>query len=194
MDKIHIVGGNELKGEVSITGSKNACLPLLTLGILTDKELILNNVPDLEDVNTMTLLLKELGVSIKRDGSKAIIITENVLSHKADYELVRRMRASFLVLGPLLSREGFGQVSLPGGCSIGTRPVDLHLFAFKSLGADVDIRDGYVSVRAPRKGLIGKKIDFPKISVGATENAIMAAVFARGTTRLNNSARNQWLP
>ena len=192
MDHIVINGGYRLKGKIEISGSKNAALPILASSLLTGNQIKLSNVPDLVDVQSMFALLNSLGVkstsNISNLTRQFIIDAKNVSSSTAKYSLVRRMRASFLVLGPLLSREGVAKVSLPGGCAIGTRPVDLHLYAMKQLGANIDLKDGYVYAKAPKNGLKGNKIDFPKISVGATENAIMAAVLADGETVINNAA------
>ena len=188
MDKIHVIGGKQLSGKIKISGAKNAALPLMAASILSDKEIILSNIPNLEDIKTMMQLTKELGVEIFKNDNTLRLRTNHITSHHADYELVRKMRASFLTMGPLLAREGIAEVSLPGGCSIGTRPIDLHLLAFKSLGADIKIIDGYVRAKAPLGGLVGGKIIFPTISVGATENAIMAAVLAKGSTCIYNAA------
>ncbi len=189
MERIHIIGGNRLKGSIKIAGSKNAALPLLAAGLLSDKNLKLTNLPDLEDIKTMLKLLGELGLEVNQQSDFTAVKASKILSHRADYDLVRKMRASFLTLGPLLAREGFGEVSLPGGCAIGTRPIDIHLLAFQSLGASIDVIDGYVKAKSPRDGLRGNKIIFPKVSVGATENAIMAACLAKGQSVLLNAAK-----
>ncbi len=189
MEYIEINGGKELSGEIKLSGSKNSALPILASSLLSDKCISLSNVPDLEDVKSMISLIKSLGVKVKKKDHKYILVTDKILSHEANYNLVRKMRASFLVLGPLLTREGFAKISLPGGCAIGSRPVDLHLYAMKRLGATIDFFDGYVIAKTKRKGLVGNKIDFPKISVGATENAIMASVLAKGETLINNAAK-----
>ena len=193
MEYIIIRGGKKLHGEFEISGSKNATLPILSACLLSEKNLKLNNVPDLLDTSSMLNLLKSLGINVNKDNfkSKKVIIlnSKNITSFNAKYELVRKMRASFLVLGPLLSRMGKASVSLPGGCAIGSRPVNLHLEAMKSLGANIDIYDGNILATAPRKGLVGNRIHFSNISVGATENAIMAAVLARGETLIENAAR-----
>ena len=188
MEYIEIDGGRELSGEIIISGSKNSALPILACSLLSDKPINLSNVPDLLDVKSMLNLIKSLGVNIKKKNNNYILETKNILSHEANYNLVRKMRASFLTLGPLLAREGFAKISLPGGCAIGSRPVDLHLYAMRKLGANIDFSDGYVIAKSNRQGLVGNKIDFPKISVGATENAIMAAVLAKGETLINNAA------
>ena len=189
MEFITIQGGVKLKGDVEVSGSKNSALPILASSLLTDKKLSLTNVPKLVDVESMTKLIKSLGVSIENGNKTVILETKKIKSRKADYNLVRQMRASFLVLGPLLAREGYAEVSLPGGCAIGSRPVDLHLYAMKSLGASIDFLDGYIIAKTNRKGLLGNKISFPKISVGATENALMAAILAKGETVIQNAAR-----
>ena len=189
MQYIEINGGIELSGEIELSGSKNSALPILVSSLLSDKCMTLSNVPSLEDVKSMLSLIESLGVKVKKKDQDYILVTNKILSHEANYNLVRKMRASFLALGPLLTREGFAKISLPGGCAIGSRPVDLHLYAMKKLGATIDFFDGYVIAKSNRKGLIGNKIDFPKISVGATENAIMAAVLAKGETLINNAAQ-----
>ena len=189
MQYIEINGGIELSGEIELSGSKNSALPILVSSLLSDKCMTLSNVPSLEDVKSMLSLIESLGVKVKKKDQDYILVTNKILSHEANYNLVRKMRASFLALGPLLTREGFAKISLPGGCAIGSRPVDLHLYAMKKLGATIDFFDGYVIAKSNRKGLIGNKIDFPKISVGATENAIMAAVLAKGESLINNAAQ-----
>ena len=189
MEYITIQGGVKLKGDVIVSGSKNSALPILASSLLTDKKLSLTNVPKLVDVVSMTKLIKSLGVNIETNQEGLILKTTQIKSRKADYNLVRQMRASFLVLGPLLAREGYAEVSLPGGCAIGSRPVDLHLEAMKSLGATIDFRDGYIIAKTNKNRLLGGEISFPKISVGATENAIMAAVLAKGETVIHNAAR-----
>jgi UDP-N-acetylglucosamine 1-carboxyvinyltransferase len=189
MEYITIQGGAKLKGEVIVSGSKNSALPILASSLLTDKKLSLTNVPKLVDVLSMTKLIKSLGVNIETNQKGLILKTTQIKSRKADYNLVRQMRASFLVLGPLLAREGYAEVSLPGGCAIGSRPVDLHLQAMKSLGATIDFSDGYIIAKTDKNRLLGGEISFPKISVGATENAIMAAVLAKGETVIHNAAR-----
>ena len=188
MEYIEIDGGRELSGEIIISGSKNSALPILACSLLSDKPINLSNVPDLLDIKPMINLIESLGATIEKKNNNYIFTTKNILSHVANYNLVRKMRASFLTLGPLLAREGFAKISLPGGCAIGSRPVDLHLYAMKKLGANIDFSDGYVIAKTNGQGLIGNKIEFPKISVGATENAIMAAVLAKGETFINNAA------
>ena len=189
MEYIDIIGGNELSGEIEISGSKNSVLPILASTILSDKGLTLSNVPKLVDVKSMINLIASLGVKVEQKKEKILFHTKKIISHEANYDLVRKMRASFLVLGPLLARDGYARISLPGGCAIGTRPVDLHLLAMKKLGANIDFSDGYVIAKSHRKGLVGNKIEFPKLSVGATENAIMAASLAKGETLITNAAK-----
>jgi UDP-N-acetylglucosamine 1-carboxyvinyltransferase len=188
MDKIRIRGGRQLDGIIRISGAKNAALPLMTAALLTPDPLVLTNVPELADIATMGKLLVELGVGFQRDGDKVTLTAPDGGSTTADYDLVRKMRASVLVLGPLLARYGVAKVSLPGGCAIGARPVDLHLSALEALGAEIKLDGGYVYASAP-KGLVGTRIVFPKVSVGATENLLMAASLAKGTTVLANAAR-----
>ncbi len=188
MEFITIKGGLKLTGEIQISGSKNSVLPILACSLLTDKEIRLSNIPRLVDVKSMSTLIKSLGVKLKVKNKNFILNTNKITSTKAHYNLVRQMRASFLVLGPLLAREGYAEVSLPGGCAIGSRPVNFHLYAMKKLGANIDISNGYVIAKTKKNGLIGGKINFSQISVGATENAIMAAVLAKGETLINNAA------
>tara|TARA_B100001989_G_scaffold252356_1_gene234124 strand:+ start:11173 stop:12450 length:1278 start_codon:yes stop_codon:yes gene_type:complete len=192
MESIIINGGKHLKGTINISGSKNASLPILASSILVNK-LQLTNIPYLADINSMLNLLHSLGVNYKftDKSTKNTILLESKakISSVADYDLVRKMRASFLVLGPLLTRTGFAKVSLPGGCAIGLRPVDLHVHAMKKLGADIEFNDGYVIAKSKKGRLKGNKIKFPDISVGATENAIMAAVLAQGETIIQNAAK-----
>jgi len=190
MDSILIEGGIPLEGRIPIAGAKNACLTLMPAALLSDEPLTLTNAPRLSDIGTMNTLLSSLGCEVAplQDGKVLAIGAENITNHVADYDIVRKMRASILVLGPVLAREGRAVVSLPGGCAIGARPVDLHLKALAALGADLELRDGYVHAKAPG-GLKGGVIDFPLVSVGATENALMAATLAKGTTVINNAAR-----
>ncbi|MEM6487223.1 MAG: UDP-N-acetylglucosamine 1-carboxyvinyltransferase [Pseudomonadota bacterium] len=190
MDKIRIEGGRPLDGEIAISGAKNACLTLMPAALLTDRPLTLVNAPRLADIATMTRLLRSLGAEIAAlDGGRVLAISAaGAIQPHADYEIVRRMRASILVLGPLLARSGRAVVSLPGGCAIGARPVDLHLKAMEAMGAEITLTDGYVHAEAPR-GLSGARIAFPFVSVGATENALMAAALARGQSVLVNAAR-----
>src|SRR5580700_9971119 len=197
MDRILIRGGVPLAGTIKIGGAKNAALPLMAASLLTAEPLVLANLPDLADVTTMGNLLVQHGVSAaladgKKDGRQAGRVLElcarHITSTTAPYDLVRKMRASVLVLGPLVARCGRGRVSLPGGCSIGTRPVDLHLKGLQRLGAEVELNEGYIEARA-EKGLRGAEIVFPSVSVGATENLLMAASLAEGETLLINAAR-----
>ncbi len=191
MDQIIVRGGGALHGEIPIVGAKNACLTLMPLTLLSDQPLTLTNTPRLSDIRTMTQLLQSLGAEVVslQDGQVLAMSSHDLTSQTADYDIVRKMRASILVLGPLLARYGQGVVSLPGGCAIGARPVDLHLKAFEAMGAELDLRDGYISAKAPLGGLRGAVVDFPIVSVGATENALMAAALAKGTTVLKNAAR-----
>ena len=187
MQKLEVLGANKLKGQIKISGSKNASLPILASTLLSNKKIYLNNLPKVKDIETMINLLKSLGSKIKFQRDEIIIDNSNQKKNFASYNLVKTMRAGILVLGPLLAKFGKAKVSLPGGCAIGTRPVDIHLTALSKLGVKYKIIQGYVHAEAPR-GLIGSKIKFPKISVGATENLIIAASFAKGTTTLNNCA------
>ncbi|MFV0384050.1 UDP-N-acetylglucosamine 1-carboxyvinyltransferase [Paracoccus sp. (in: a-proteobacteria)] len=191
MDQIIVHGNGPLKGEIPIAGAKNACLTLMPATLLTDQPLTLTNAPRLSDIRTMTALLQSLGAEAAslQDGQVLALSSHDLTSHRADYDIVRKMRASILVLGPMLARDGHAEVSLPGGCAIGARPVDLHLKALEAMGATLDLRDGYVHARAPAGGLTGAVVEFPLVSVGATENALMAATLARGTTVLKNAAR-----
>ncbi len=190
MDSIVVTGNGELSGQIPIAGAKNACLTLMPATLLSDEPLTLTNAPRLSDIRTMTALLESLGAEVSRlqDGQVLAMSSHDLNSHRADYDIVRKMRASILVLGPMLARDGHAEVSLPGGCAIGARPVDLHLRALEALGAEMDLRDGYVHARAPG-GLKGGVIEFPLVSVGATENALMAATLAKGTTVIHNAAR-----
>ena len=188
MDKIAILGGKVLEGTIKISGSKNAALPLLTSCLLTKEICKISNVPDLVDVFTMKELLVSLGVNITQKNSSFILEPNNNISTHADYELVRKMRASVLVLGPLLARFGEAEVSLPGGCAIGSRPIDIHISALIKMGARIDIQDGYIQAKVPEGRLVGADITFPKVSVGATENIIMAASLAKGKTIIRNAA------
>ena len=197
MDKIRIQGGNPLNGIVKIGGAKNAALPLMAASLLTSEKLTLSNLPHLVDITTMVHLLAELGVHVSMDGDvpngghygRALTLSgSEPKNNTAPYDLVRRMRASVLVLGPLLARWGEATVSLPGGCAIGTRPVDIHLGAFRTLGAEIELNEGYIKASAPN-GLKGSKIVFPSVSVGATENVLMAATLADGETHISNAAR-----
>ncbi|UWR45339.1 UDP-N-acetylglucosamine 1-carboxyvinyltransferase [Phaeobacter inhibens] len=191
MDSILVTGNGLLKGQIPIAGAKNACLTLMPATMLSEEPLTLTNAPRLSDIRTMTTLLQSLGaeVSTLQDGQVLAMSSHDINNHTADYDIVRKMRASILVLGPMLARDGHAVVSLPGGCAIGARPVDLHLKALEALGAQLDLKDGYVHAKAPLGGLKGGVIDFPLVSVGATENALMAATLAKGTTLINNAAR-----
>ena len=187
MDGLRIEGGKPLCGDIIISGAKNAALPLLCLGLMTSDSLVLKNVPKLADTVSMEGLLRHHGVMVSRE-DEIVIMQGGATQFDAPYDLVRKMRASVLVLGPLLTCYGEARVSLPGGCAIGTRPVDLHIRAMQSLGAVVELADGYIQARASR-GLSGGRVVFPMVSVGATENALMAAVLAKGPSELVNAAR-----
>ncbi len=192
MDKIRIRGGNPLKGQIAIGGAKNAALPLMAATLLTDDTVSLVNVPRLADIDSMAHLLVQLGVEVaisQRAEREMRMIAGDIHDTTAPYDLVRKMRASVLVLGPLLARTGRAQVSLPGGCAIGTRPIDLHLKGLAELGTEIELSEGYVRARVPGGRLKGAKIVFPKVSVGATENVLMAAALAEGETVLVNAAR-----
>ena len=190
MDKIAVRGGKPLEGTIEISGAKNACLTLMPAALLTDQPLTLTNAPRLADIRTMSELLTSLGCEIAAlsQGRVLALNAGGISNHTAHYDIVRKMRASILVLGPMLAREGHAKVSLPGGCAIGARPVDLHLKGLEALGAELTLADGYVDAKAPN-GLKGAVIEFPFVSVGATENLLMAATLARGTTVLKNAAR-----
>tara|TARA_B100001057_G_scaffold295490_1_gene295568 strand:- start:68 stop:1321 length:1254 start_codon:yes stop_codon:yes gene_type:complete len=187
MQKLEVSGANKLRGQIKISGSKNASLPILAATLLSNKKIILKNIPKVQDIKTMLLLLQSMGSKIKFDKNKIIINNFRQNKKFASYNLVKTMRAGILVLGPLLAKHKSAKVSLPGGCAIGTRPVDIHLKALSKLGVKYKIDQGYVIANAP-KGLRGNKIKFPKISVGATENLIIAASFAKGITILSNCA------
>ena len=189
MEKLEVFGANMLKGQVRISGSKNASLPILAATLLSDKKIQLSNLPKVKDIEIMLLLLKSLDTKIKYLKNNKLVSIENNKKNKTfvSYSLVKTMRAGILVLGSLLARYSKAQVSLPGGCAIGTRPIDIHLKALSKLGVNYKINQGYVYANAP-KGLIGAKIKFPKISVGATENLIIAASLAKGKTILKNCA------
>jgi UDP-N-acetylglucosamine 1-carboxyvinyltransferase len=196
MDRILIRGGRRLEGRIPISGAKNAALTLMPCALLTDEILELRNLPRLADVDSFMHLLNMLGVSTMVKGAKGdefgrVMTLKGgaISSTEAPYDIVRKMRASILVLGPLLARMGEATVSLPGGCAIGNRPIDLHLRAFQALGAEIETSGGYVKARAPGGRLTGGRISFPTVSVGATENALMAAVLAKGSTVIRNAAR-----
>ena len=201
MDKLRIKGGRPLNGVIQIGGAKNAALPLMAASLLTDNTLALGNLPHVADIATMIELLVELGVEVSMNGQSTdmsranrgsegrllLLSARNLVSGTAPYDLVRKMRASVLVLGPLLARAGRARVSMPGACAIGPRPVDLHVAGLRQLGAEISLRDGYIEARAPG-GLTGAAIMLPKVSVGATENLMMAACLARGETTITNAA------
>lgn len=189
MDKFKIIGKSRIAGEVTISGSKNAALPLLAAMLLPNDETILHNVPTLKDTETLIKLIAGTGVNIKKEGNTVIADSRTVTDYYAPYDLVRTMRASILVLGPLLARFGEAEVSLPGGCAIGSRPVDQHLKAMEALGAIISVENGYIKAKAPAGGkLIGCDFTFDMVTVGGTENVIMAASLAKGATRLQNCA------
>ena len=193
MDRIRIRGGRPLEGTIAIGGAKNAALPLMTAGMLTDERLVLTNVPKLADIGTMTALVSQHGVACELNGGttsadRELSIGGPITNTEAPYDIVRKMRASILVLGPLLARVGEARVSLPGGCAIGTRPVDLHLKGLEAMGATIALAGGYIDAKAPT-GLHGARIVMPFVSVGATENLLMAASLADGQTVLANAAR-----
>jgi len=189
MDRIHIIGGARLNGAIPISGAKNSALKLMAAALLTDEPLELSRMPRLADTRFMAHLLAHLGVETREEaGAKLTLHAAKLSGTEAPYDLVRKMRATFNVLGPLLAREHVARVSLPGGCAIGARPVDLHLDALKAMGAQIDLDEGYVNARAPG-GLVGAKVAFPFASVGATEHAMLAASLARGESVLENAAQ-----
>jgi len=198
MDRIRIGGGRRLEGTIGISGAKNAALPLMIASLLTPEPLTLENMPELADVNMLARILGNHGVDLTVNGKRAgdsgnrgrtyQLTAADIVDTTAPYELVSRMRASFWVLGPLIARCGAARVSMPGGCAIGTRPVDLHLMGLEALGADISVDGGYVVARAP-KGLKGGRVGFPKVTVGGTHNVMMAATLARGETVIENAAR-----
>ena len=188
MKYLKIVGNKEIKGEISISGAKNAALPLIAATILSKNEIEINNLPNVVDINTFLKLIDMLGGNFTKIDDKVKISTVNVDNTTATYDIVKTMRASILVLGPLLSRFGHCEVSLPGGCAIGQRPVDLHLKAMEAMGAVIEINHGYIKATAPN-GLKGAKIVFDKVTVGGTENVVMAAALANGTTTIINAAK-----
>jgi UDP-N-acetylglucosamine 1-carboxyvinyltransferase len=191
MDSILVKGGGALSGQIPIAGAKNACLALMPATLLSEEPLTLTNAPRLSDIRTMTELLGSLGaeVSSLQDGKVLTMSSHGSINTRAEYDIVRKMRASNLVLGPLLAREGHAEVSLPGGCAIGARPMDIHTDGLTKMGAEIDLRDGYLHAKAEGGTLKGAVIDFPFASVGATENIMMAATLAKGTTVINNAAR-----
>ncbi len=188
MDYLKIIGNQKLSGEIYISGAKNAALPLIAATILAKNETIINNLPNVADINTFLKLIKMLGGSFTQDKNRAIIDTSTITNTTATYDIVKTMRASILVLGPLLARFGHCEVSLPGGCAIGQRPVDLHLKAMEAMGAKIEICQGYIKATAPN-GLKGAKIVFDKVTVGGTENTVMAAALASGVTTIINAAK-----
>ncbi len=196
MDSIWIQGGKRLEGDIQISGAKNSALTLLPCALLTEEPVTLGNLPRLADVDSFGHLLNELGVTTKVAGArkgqisrKMTLTADDIVSTVAPYDMVRKMRASILVLGPMLARRGESTVSLPGGCAIGDRPIDLHLKALEAMGAEIELAAGYVKASAPKGKLPGGDFSFPVVSVGATENALMAAVLATGKTQLFNAAR-----
>ena len=188
MDKIIITGKSELFGSIEVSGSKNAALPILVSSILSEEDLIISNLPVLDDIKNMKKLLLEYGVNIIEKKEHTIFNSKKLLNKEADYDIVRKMRASILILGPLLSRLKRATISLPGGCAIGTRPIDFHLDGLSRLGAKFTIENGFVKAEAPN-GLIGNNINLSFPSVGATENILMSAVLAKGETVINNAAK-----
>ncbi len=191
MDSIVVKGGRELNGQIHIAGAKNAALALMPATLLSEEPLTLTNAPRLSDMKTMAELLRSLGAEITalQDGKVQVMSTHGAINTTADYDIVRKMRASNLVLGPLLAREGHAIVSLPGGCAIGARPMDIHTDGLEKMGASIELKDGYLHAKAAGGKLKGAVIDFPFASVGATENLMMAATLAKGTTVINNAAR-----
>lgn len=190
LDKIVVTGGKPLNGEILVSGAKNAALKLMCAALLTDDAVYFENAPNaLRDIQSQTDLMEYLGCQVRREGTLMAINAGGIHTQTAPYDLVRKMRTSILVLGPLLSRFGEAKVSLPGGCAIGTRPVDLHLKGLEDMGATIKLEGGYIDAKAPDGGLKGAKILFPKVSVGATENLMMAATLAQGETILANAAR-----
>jgi UDP-N-acetylglucosamine 1-carboxyvinyltransferase len=190
MDSIIVTGNGPLNGSIPIAGAKNACLTLMPATLLSDEPLTLTNAPRLSDIKTMSLLLQSLGAEVTslQAGKVLAMSSHDLTSSHADYEIVRKMRASNLVLGPLLARTGHAEVSLPGGCAIGARPMDLHIFGLEKLGAEIELREGYLHAKAPN-GLKGAVIELAFASVGATENILMASTLAKGTTVIKNAAR-----
>ncbi|MEE8370959.1 MAG: UDP-N-acetylglucosamine 1-carboxyvinyltransferase [Sphingomonadales bacterium] len=197
MDSLIIRGGRPLEGEIAISGAKNAALPLMCAGILTDQPLKLTNIPHLADIGTLSGVLEHLGVLAKLlsepsdtgGGDTLVLDAAGLDETTAPYDMVRKMRASILVLGPLVARHGHARVSMPGGCAIGNRPIDLHLEGLRQLGAGIVLEDGYVEATAPPGGLKGATVRIPMVSVGATENILLAATLAKGTTVIENAAR-----
>ncbi|MBL3519307.1 UDP-N-acetylglucosamine 1-carboxyvinyltransferase [Arcobacter lanthieri] len=188
MEYLKIIGNKKISGEVSISGAKNAALPLIASTILGKNKITINNLPNVADINTFLKLISKLGGTFQKDKNSAIIDTSSIDNTTATYDIVKTMRASILVLGPLLARFGHCEVSLPGGCAIGQRPVDLHLKALEQMGANIEILQGYIKATAP-EGLKGAKIVFDKVTVGGTENIVMAAALANGVTTIINAAK-----
>ncbi|PSL18623.1 UDP-N-acetylglucosamine 1-carboxyvinyltransferase [Shimia abyssi] len=190
MDSIVVRGNGPLNGQIPIAGAKNACLTLMPATLLSEEPLTLTNAPRLSDIKTMSLLLQSLGAEVTslQDGKVVAMSSHNLDNHVADYDIVRKMRASNLVLGPMLARLGQAVVSLPGGCAIGARPMDLHIHGLEALGAEIELKEGYLHAKAP-KGLKGAVIELAFASVGATENILMASTLAKGTTVIKNAAR-----
>jgi UDP-N-acetylglucosamine 1-carboxyvinyltransferase len=191
MDSIVVKGGKPLKGQINIAGAKNAALTLMPVTLLSEEPLTLTNAPRLSDIKTMTLLLQSLGAEVValQDGKVLAMASHGAINTRAEYDIVRKMRASNLVLGPLLAREGHAVVSLPGGCAIGARPMDLHIHGLEALGAQIELKDGYLHAKARGGKLKGAEMTLRMASVGATENILMAATLAKGTTVINNAAR-----
>jgi UDP-N-acetylglucosamine 1-carboxyvinyltransferase len=191
MDQIIVTGGGPVSGQIPIAGAKNACLALMPATLLSEEPLTLTNAPRLSDIRTMTQLLESLGAEISSlsDGQVIAMSCHGEINTRAEYDIVRKMRASNLVLGPLLAREGHAVVSLPGGCAIGARPMDIHTDGLEKMGATIELKEGYLHAKAGGGRLKGAVIDFPFASVGATENIMMAATLAKGTTVINNAAR-----
>ena len=188
MDKLIITGNKNLKGSINIHGSKNSALPIIVSSLLSNENLVLSNVPNVDDINNMITLLRGYGVKINKNNKSIIINSKNVKNISADYDIVRKMRASILILGPLLSRFGYSKISLPGGCAIGTRPIDIHLKGLSKLGVKFEIENGFVIAKTANN-LSGNKIKLPFPSVGATENILMASVLAKGETVIQNAAK-----
>lgn len=191
LEKMRVVGGTKLNGSIKISGAKNAALKHMCACLLTDEPFILKNMPTgLQDVRTLAEVLTHFGVTVAlRKDKVATLHAQEIKSHNAPYDLVRKMRASVIVLGPLLARHGKAEVSLPGGCALGARPIDLHIKGLKAMGANIELDGGYIKAEAPKDGLKGADITFPLVSVGATENLMMAATLAKGETILRNAAR-----
>ena len=188
MDKIIISGKANLFGSINVNGSKNSALPILISSLLSEEDLTLSNLPNFEDIKNMKKLLLHYGVSFKEDSRKVILNAKNIINKETNYDIVRKMRASILILGPLLSRFKKAKISLPGGCAIGTRPIDIHLLGLEKLGANIKIENGFVFANL-KKEMTGNKINLPFPSVGATENILMASVLAKGKTIINNAAK-----